>query len=44
MIIYYRKIPAWLITVITLIVVIAMGYLTYMVIGLISGIIDSFFG
>lgn len=43
MITYYKKMQTWIIPVITIMAVIITGLLTFLVIGLISGIIDNFF-
>lgn len=43
MITYYKKIQTWIIPVITIMAVIITGLMTFLLIGLISGIIDNFF-
>ncbi len=43
MITYYKKMQTWIIPVITIMAVIITGLITFLVIGLISGIIDNFF-
>lgn len=40
---YYKKIPEWIITALTIMAVAVAGILTFLVIGLISATIDNFF-